>query len=235
MSIYRVNHNKDYTVINNTICRDNRLSWKAKGIWLYAFSRPDDWHFHFSDLMNQSTDGESSLRAGLKELEDCGYLIRIRNKDITGKFIDSDWEFFEKPKEIKEKVPQGENPVVGKRNVENQALLSTEEELSTETTTTTTEEEVVVVSFLYRILKICESWTQADGEHWNIPEHFISELFEEYGHDYVMDQAKYMFGKQKIYWDKKSDQTSKEKPISKPQTYLKMACKENWANSKKKD
>jgi hypothetical protein len=242
MSHYRVIHNKDYTVINNTICRDNRLSWKAKGIWLYAFHRPDDWVFHFDDLLKFAIDGEKSLRTGLKELEDCGYLIRTRKKDIIGKFIESDWEFLEIPLELKEKVPQAQNRHAGfrhveKARVEKEALLSTEEEPNTElsttttTTTTTSEEEVVVVSYLYRILQICETWAEREGEHWRIPEEFLKNLFDEYGHEYVMDQAKYMFLKHKTYWDKKSDQTSKEKPIDKPKTYLKISCKENWADS----
>ena len=68
MAIYRVEHKKDYTVVKNFICKDKRLSWKAKGIWLYAFSRPDDWQFNLSDLINQSTDAKDSVTTCLKEL-----------------------------------------------------------------------------------------------------------------------------------------------------------------------
>lgn len=76
--ICRTIHNKNYTIVNNTICKDNRLSWKAKGIWLYAFSRPDDWTFHIEDLIKQSTDGKDAVRSGLQELQKCGYLKRER-------------------------------------------------------------------------------------------------------------------------------------------------------------
>jgi len=120
MTICRVQHNKNYTVINNTITRDNRLSWKAKGIWLYAFSRQDDWHFNTADLINQSTDGKDAIYSGLKELEEFGYLVRDQPRE-KGKFQNADWIFHETP-QIKEILPQRENTVA-----ENPPLVSTEE------------------------------------------------------------------------------------------------------------
>jgi hypothetical protein len=131
MSLFRVEHNKNYTTVNNTICRDNRISWKAKGIWLYAFSRPDDWIFYQSDLMNQSTDGRDSIRAGLKELQDAGYLRRTKTHGTDGKFLNDEWTFYETPQELKEKVPQTAFPAQAKPTPENPALgnrplLSTE-------------------------------------------------------------------------------------------------------------
>lgn len=130
--IYRVVHNKNYTVINNTICRDKRLSWKAKGIWLYAFSRPDDWKFHIDDLVNQSSDGEKSVKAGLRELEDFGYLVREQSKDENGKFSNSEWTFFEVPQEIKEILPQACFGPAEIGPAQKAPLLSTEEKPSTE-------------------------------------------------------------------------------------------------------
>lgn len=132
MTIYRVKHNKNYTTINNTICKDKRLSWKARGLWLYAFSRPDDWNFHINDLVNQGTDGRDSVRAGLKELEDCGYLIRTQDRDENKKFTSSEWVFFETPREIKENFPQPDFPSSEKPLTENPPLLSTDCLLSTE-------------------------------------------------------------------------------------------------------
>lgn len=126
MTLFRVKHNKDYTTINNTICRDSRLSWKAKGIWLYAFSRPDDWQFNLADLVNQSKDQKSSVNEGLKELEKCGYLTRTRLKNEKGRFDKSDYTFNETPQILKEKVPQPDFPSAENPRAENQPLLSTE-------------------------------------------------------------------------------------------------------------
>lgn len=130
MSIIRTEHKKNYTVVNNFICTDNRLSFKAKGIWLYAFSRPDDWEFHINDLINQSTDGREAVRSGLKELEEFGYLIRNISKNEYGQFQKADWILIEKPI-IKEKSTENVKPVSGLPDTENHPLLSTEK-VSTE-------------------------------------------------------------------------------------------------------
>lgn len=132
MSICRAIHNKNYTVVNNTICSDKRLSYKAKGIWLYAFSRPDDWTFYMKDIINQSNDKKTKIQSGLKELENCGYLKRTKKQDQKGK-ITYEWEFYEVPVEIKKILPQQGFPCTGKPSTGNQPLLSTDK-LSTEET-----------------------------------------------------------------------------------------------------
>ncbi|MCF1193249.1 helix-turn-helix domain-containing protein, partial [Mangrovimonas sp. AS39] len=132
-SLCRVVHNKNYTIINNTICKDNRISYKAKGIWLYAFSRPDDWNFYLCDIMNQSSDGKDSVSSGLSELENSGYLKRERTKDKKGRFSGWTYIFYETPREIQKISPKREKPDIGKtRTRENPLLLSTDSLPSTE-------------------------------------------------------------------------------------------------------
>jgi len=126
MTHFRVIHNKNYTCINNTICTDKRISWKAKGIWLYAFSRPDDWQFHLNDLINQSTDRRDAVQTGLKELEKFGYLRRTKIRCADGTIGCPDWTFFEVPQDLKEIVPQTGFPSTDKPSVENPPLSSTE-------------------------------------------------------------------------------------------------------------
>jgi len=53
---------------------------EGKGIWLYAFSRPDDWKFYMNDLIQKSTDGERSLIAGLK-IREYGYYIDSKTNE----------------------------------------------------------------------------------------------------------------------------------------------------------
>src|SRR5436190_10977535 len=131
MTIIRVVHQKNYTVINNSILGDDRLSWKAKGIWLYAFSRPDDWKFHVEDIINQSTDSADSTYSGLNELEKFGYLDRNRPRNKNGRFANSDWIFYEvSQSNLKKSLPHRDFPYV-----ENPALPSTEAKLNTKTTT----------------------------------------------------------------------------------------------------
>lgn len=93
---------------NHKVIADQRLSWKAKGIWLYAFNKPDGWKFCVDDFVAQSTDGKDSVRAGLKELIDCGYLYKYQKKTDSSQYSVSEWCFFETPKtpeEIKEMFP----------------------------------------------------------------------------------------------------------------------------------
>jgi hypothetical protein len=132
VTIFRTNHSKNYTVINNTICTDSRISFKAKGIWMYAFSRPDDWVFYLKDIVNQSKDGEDSVRSGLKELEKYGYLVKAQNRKEDGTFGHIDWEFFEVPREVKECLPEPENPHAVNPLPVNPSLLSTDVLPSTE-------------------------------------------------------------------------------------------------------
>jgi len=143
MTLFRVVHNKNYTVINNTICTDVRLSWKAKGLWL---SRPDDWTFYLSDIIKQSTDGKDSVSAGLKELEKAGYLRRRRHRDEKGQFGAAEWTFLETPSmdasEPKPDFPILENPILG-----NPPLLSTESLPSIEKQQQTAETAAAVVVF----------------------------------------------------------------------------------------
>jgi|GEM_PF-2807491 len=89
----------NFTIIDNRIFLDETLSWKAKGILSYLLSRPEDWDIQKKDLVNRSSDGETSVDTGLKELMSTDHVERVtkRNKDGT---IDK-WVYyvFEDPKD----------------------------------------------------------------------------------------------------------------------------------------
>lgn len=84
--IIRTARKKNFTVIDNRILEDDRLSFKAKGILCYLLSRPDDWQVNDAHLSTIGIDGEASTRSALKEIEDAGYLVRIRHKGQRGRF-----------------------------------------------------------------------------------------------------------------------------------------------------
>ncbi|MCU4979592.1 DnaD domain protein [Bacillus cereus] len=123
MGIIRVKKDSNYSVINNTGLKDERLSWKAKGILAYALTLPDDWTFHISELARHAKDGEDSLRTGFKELKELGYVKRYPVRDgNTQKITRWDTEIYETPQR---NMPQVENQDVVKLYVENQTLLNT--------------------------------------------------------------------------------------------------------------
>lgn len=112
---------KNYTNISNAVVRDERLSWKARGIFIYMWSQADNWNFYVSELAKHSTDGEGALQSGLKELEKLGYLVRRHRQTKKGVFDGMEWVLTDHDPvnpidgEIKEKVPKKvKNPSDGK-------------------------------------------------------------------------------------------------------------------------
>ena len=86
-----------FTIINNGVLNNTQLSWKAKGLFAYLWSQSDSWDFYEVEVLKHSTDGRASLRAGLKELEEHGYLKRYRKRDDKGILRESKWILSEQP------------------------------------------------------------------------------------------------------------------------------------------
>ena len=108
--IIRADHEKNYKVIDLTCVQDEKLSWKAKGIFNYFVTRPPHWSIKIADLFKKSKDGMNSLNSGIKELIEAGYLFRIVKKDNKGMF--TNWAYLTKEipcsdKEIIPFIPEG--------------------------------------------------------------------------------------------------------------------------------
>lgn len=116
-----------FTMINNQVVTDPGLSWKAKGILLYMRSRPDNWQFYSTEVAKHATDGRASLMAGLRELQERGYLKRRQGKIKNGKFGDLEWTIADTPVFLPQTdFPAAEKPAAEKPSTENQPLLSTD-------------------------------------------------------------------------------------------------------------
>lgn len=80
-----------YTNIENTIFHDNRLTWKAKGLYCQLCSLPESWDFNLKGLQTLSSGGRKNLLSAVQELKQYGYLdiIQVRKKDgrISYKYI----------------------------------------------------------------------------------------------------------------------------------------------------
>lgn len=70
--------NNNFTQISNIIINDQNLSYKAKGIFLYLWSKPDNWMVRVNDISNNGKEGRSAIYSALQELEDFNYLKRER-------------------------------------------------------------------------------------------------------------------------------------------------------------
>lgn len=111
-STIRIVHNSKYTftMLSNEARNDKKLSWKARGIYWYLKSLPQDWIIHQKHLAAQTPDGIDSLRSGMKELMDLGYLKKKQVRDKSG-HLSWQWIFFELPPfHPQATAPKRENP-----------------------------------------------------------------------------------------------------------------------------
>lgn len=80
MAIFRVNKNKDYTVMSNYHLRDKNMSFKAKGLLSMMLSLPDDWDYSIKGIASISKENEKAIKIILNELKELGYLRIIKLK-----------------------------------------------------------------------------------------------------------------------------------------------------------
>lgn len=87
----------NFTVLDNNVIRDDRLSWKALGILTYLLSLPSDFKLYLKMLGSLRPSGRDSTRTGLVELQECGYLTIEKIRDDTGRFLGNFWEVTDTP------------------------------------------------------------------------------------------------------------------------------------------
>lgn len=85
--------------MRNEAVRDERMSYKAKGVLAALLSNQSGrWISHISTLKRFSSEGETAIRSALKELEEAGYLMRVfyvdrKTKQRRGSF----WAYTDYP------------------------------------------------------------------------------------------------------------------------------------------
>ena len=97
MSVFRVEKNKNYTVMANYHLRDKALSFRARGLLSTILSLPDDWDYSVSGLVTLAKDGYDSVKSTLKELEKNGYLVRTRARKGHGHLGSMIYTIYEEP------------------------------------------------------------------------------------------------------------------------------------------
>ena len=110
MAVFRVEKNKNYTVMSNVHLRDEKLSLKAKGLLSMFLSLPDNWTYSISGLAKISKESRSSINSGLKELEAAGYLVRRQLRDKKGHLANTEYTIYEEPRAPCVDFPSTDNP-----------------------------------------------------------------------------------------------------------------------------
>lgn len=112
-----------WVVIDNETIRDDRLSWKARGLLAYLLSMPDNWTARIEDLAQRGPDGKEAVRTGLVELEATGYLVRSKERRSDGTY-----EHFATVHE-RPVCPESDSPTLDLPTSENRTVSSTQEEV----------------------------------------------------------------------------------------------------------
>ena len=89
--------NPPYTQIHNNIIDNPELSGKAKWVLIYLLSKPQDWQVYEKDIVNHCTDGKHSIRSGIHELINAGYINRKKHRNELGQFRGYEYEVYEIP------------------------------------------------------------------------------------------------------------------------------------------
>ena len=97
MAVFRVDKNRNYTVMSNYHLRDTSLSLKAIGLLSKMLSLTDEWDYTTRGLAAICKEGVDAIGAALKELEISGYLVRRQLRDAKGRITDTEYTIYEQP------------------------------------------------------------------------------------------------------------------------------------------
>ncbi len=76
----------NFSVISNSVIRDTRLSYRARGILLDILSRPDNWRVSADSLARTGCEGRHAILTALKELREAGYMRTEKLRKDNGQF-----------------------------------------------------------------------------------------------------------------------------------------------------
>lgn len=109
-----------FATVPNLLLNDNLITLKAKGLYAYIQSKPDNWEFSAERISRQLREGLPSVKSALQELEVNGYLNRRRYQNNKG-FWEVEYILFDNPmienpmaENLLSGNPTEENPAVGK-------------------------------------------------------------------------------------------------------------------------
>ena len=97
MSVFRIERNKNYTVMSNYHLRDTTISLKSKGLLSMMLSLPDDWNYTTRGLAKICKEGVDAIGGALRELENAGYIVRRVVRNERGRICDMEYTIYEQP------------------------------------------------------------------------------------------------------------------------------------------
>ena len=121
---------KGFSIVNNVLLRDVRLTPKARHIGIFMLSQSDEWEYNINGLSKViGSIGKTSLRAGIHELEQYGYLRRQSVRSNDGRFTGYDYVLVEEPENadgiqtLTDYYPSSEKRTTDNRTTDIQTLI----------------------------------------------------------------------------------------------------------------
>ena len=111
MSVFRIEKNKNYTVMSNHHLRDNELSLKAKGLLSQMLSLPENWDYTLAGLSRINKESVGAIRTAVWELEKARYITRRQGRDSKGKMTAIEYTIYEQPQPMTS-PPTSDNPIL---------------------------------------------------------------------------------------------------------------------------
>ncbi|MFD3517344.1 hypothetical protein [Streptomyces sp. NPDC058657] len=97
MQIHRTAPTRAFSIIQNALAQDHRISWCAAGVLLYLLSLPESAKASVRALAGKRTEGRARIAQALRDLEAARYLRRLVVKvPETGEFR-TVYEVFDQP------------------------------------------------------------------------------------------------------------------------------------------
>lgn len=128
MSVFKIEKNKNYTIMSNYHLRDKNLSYKAKGLLSFMLSLPEDWDYSLNGLCAISKESRDGIRSILKELQEHHYVEIEKVRGDKG-YFEYNYLIYEVPHfidlENEQSNPDMENPHMDAPNVETTTQINT--------------------------------------------------------------------------------------------------------------
>jgi hypothetical protein len=70
-----------FTIVTNSVLKDSRLSWQAKGLYSYLVSNTVDWKVFKKEVQNHATNGRESTANAWKELVNLGWITSVAKQE----------------------------------------------------------------------------------------------------------------------------------------------------------
>lgn len=132
-TVFRIEKQKNYTVMSNHHLKNPALSLKAKGLLSQMLSLPDNWDYSLKGLAKINKESIDAIRTAVWELEKAGYIVRSQGHGEHGKFSGIEYIIYETP-QLGEKKTDSQEQGAGadvKQEKDNSSAQGTPESLDT--------------------------------------------------------------------------------------------------------